>query len=175
MLAADCYFHFEWVISYYNILLVECTELVVGKSTEATARNNKLKLNEKCHPCSLFQITNMITASREHLIMSWLDRIRVCNSPELRCLQPWQQETSDTDEAQYNDSSSKVRGHSQMTSQHWTNNGNLKSWWNLTSRDHRSSEKMMNDEKSQNLCQLIVNLYRGCSYIMYQSTTNSHF
>ena len=139
MLAADCYFHFEWVISYYNILLVECTELVVGKSTEATARNNKLKLNEKCHPCSLFQITNMITASREHLIMSWLDRIRVCNSPELRCLQPWQQETSDTDEAQYNDSSSKVRGHSQMTSQHWTNNGNLKSWWKLTSRDHRSS------------------------------------
>ena len=28
----------------YNRLLVECTELVIGKSTEAKARNNKLKL-----------------------------------------------------------------------------------------------------------------------------------
>ena len=59
------------VMCYYNRLLVECTELVIGKSTEAKARNNKLKLSEKCHPCSMFQITNVITASsRQHLIMS---------------------------------------------------------------------------------------------------------
>ena len=32
------------VMCYYNRLLVECTELVIGKSTEAKARNNKLKL-----------------------------------------------------------------------------------------------------------------------------------
>ena len=32
------------------------------------------------------------------------------------------------------------RGHSQMTSQHWTTNGNLKSWRKLTRRDQGSSE-----------------------------------
>ena len=41
-----------------------------------------------------------------------------------------------------------VRGHSQMTSQHLTTNSNLKSWRKLTRRDQGSSEKMMNDEKS---------------------------
>ena len=40
-------------------------------------------------------------------------------------------------------------GDSQMTSQHWTTNGNLKSWRKLTRRDQGSSEKMMNDEKSK--------------------------
>ena len=35
-----------------------------------------------------------------------------------------------------------------MTLQHWTTNGNLKSWRKLTRRDQGSSEKMMNDEKS---------------------------
>ena len=59
---------------YYNGLLVECTDLVIGKSTEAKARNNKLKLSEKCHPCSMFQITNVITASRQQLIISSLTR-----------------------------------------------------------------------------------------------------
>ena len=44
-----------------------------------------------------------------------------------------------------------IRGYSQMTSQHWTTNGNLKSWQKLTRRDQGSSEKMMNDEKSNNL------------------------
>ena len=41
-----------------------------------------------------------------------------------------------------------IRGHSQMTLQHWTTNGNLKSWRKLTRRDQGSSEKMMDDEKS---------------------------
>ena len=40
---------------YYNRLLVECTELVIGKS-------------------SMFQITNVITASRQQLILSSLTR-----------------------------------------------------------------------------------------------------
>ena len=35
-------------------------------------KTNKLKLSEKCHPCSMFQITNVITASRQHLIISSL-------------------------------------------------------------------------------------------------------
>ena len=42
----------------------------------------------------------------------------------------------------------EYRGHSQMTLQHWTTNGNLKSWRKLTRRDQGSSETMMNDEKS---------------------------
>lgn len=62
------------MMCYYNRLLVECTELVIGKSTEAKARNNKLKLSEKCHPCSMFQITNVIIASRQQLILSSLTR-----------------------------------------------------------------------------------------------------
>ena len=45
-----------------------------------------------------------------------------------------------------------IRGHSQMTSQHWTTNGNSKK---LTRRDQGSSEKMMNDEKSNNLWESI--------------------
>ena len=48
-----------------------------------------------------------------------------------------------------------IRGHSQMTSQHWTTNGNLKSWWKLTRRDHGLSEKMINDEKSNDLWESI--------------------
>ena len=35
-----------------------------------------------------------------------------------------------------------------MTLQHWTTNGNQKSWRKLTRRDQGSSEKMMDDEKS---------------------------
>ena len=42
-----------------------------------------------------------------------------------------------------------IRSHSQMTSQHWTTNSNLKSWWKLTRRDQRSSETIINDEKSK--------------------------
>ena len=50
-----------------------------------------------------------------------------------------------------------LRGHSQMTLQQWTTNGNLKSWQKLTSRDQGSSGKMMNDEKSNNSRESIQN------------------
>ena len=50
-----------------------------------------------------------------------------------------------------------IRGYSQMTSQHWTTNGNLKSWRKLTRRDQGSSEKMMNDEKSNDSRESIQN------------------
>ena len=50
-----------------------------------------------------------------------------------------------------------VWGHSQMTSQHWTTNGNLKSWRKLMRRDQGSSEMMMNDEKCNDLRESIQN------------------
>ena len=72
---------------YYNRLLVECTELVIGKSTEAKARNNKLKLSEKCHPCSMFQITNVITASQNLSLQQSGDP--VSSAWATRCIRNW--------------------------------------------------------------------------------------
>ena len=116
-LTADCHFHFKcckegWLVGvmcYYNRLLVECTELVIGKSTEAKARNNKLKLAQwkmssmfhvpdyKCDYCQQATINNILT----DLPMPWLGRIQVCSSPVLWCLQPGLQNASETGEEQW--------------------------------------------------------------------------